>query len=315
MPELLAVGRVARAHGLRGRVLIVPYNADSDGLCRVRRLWVGEREFEVDRAERVNLGYLVALRGVADRDQADALRGSEVRVDRADLPALEEDEMYAVDLIGYQVSDPQGTVHGVVEARNPLHLAGHQAARVEEQQHGLVALGPVGADDDLGRAGRRRPVDASALVVDSVFAQGVELGPATLAARRPQPDLEDASPVDAKLGLLPRPEGRVHAQDPRRPPAPLTSGEPEGTLDTHDELGGREPAPPLRPDDGAGAGAAAGSDDQPHPAGRGRERRRQLVGDGDDEAPAARVADPPHDLALRTQVRPYAGEAVTELVS
>ena len=115
MPEFLAVGRVARAHGVRGRLLIAPYNADSEALRRVRRLWVGEQEFEVDRAERVNLGYLVALRGVADRDQADALRGSEVRVDRADLPALEEGEMYAVDLIGYEVSDPQGTVHGVVE--------------------------------------------------------------------------------------------------------------------------------------------------------------------------------------------------------
>jgi len=124
VPELLAVGRVARAHGVRGRLLIAPYNADSEALRRVRRLWVGEQEFEVDRAERVNLGYLV------DRDQADALRGSEVRVDRADLPALEEGEMYAVDLIGYEVSDPQGTVHGVVEdveeagTQDLLRLAG-----------------------------------------------------------------------------------------------------------------------------------------------------------------------------------------------
>jgi len=63
----------------------------------------------------VTQGYLVALRGVGDRDQADALRGEEVRVDRAELPALEAGEMYAIDLIGYQVSDPQGTVRGVVE--------------------------------------------------------------------------------------------------------------------------------------------------------------------------------------------------------
>ena len=115
MPELLAIGRVARAHGIRGRVLIAPYNAGSEGLCRARRIWLGEREFEVDRAQRVTQGYLVALRGVGDRDQADALRGEEVRVDRAELPALEAGEMYAIDLIGYQVSDPQGTVRGVVE--------------------------------------------------------------------------------------------------------------------------------------------------------------------------------------------------------
>ena len=115
MPELLAVGRVARAHGVRGRVLIAPYNAESDALQRVRRLFIGEREFQVDRAERVNLGFLVALRGLGDRDGAEALRGQEVSVDRAELPALADGEMYAVDLIGYEVSDPQGTVHGVVD--------------------------------------------------------------------------------------------------------------------------------------------------------------------------------------------------------
>src|SRR5438128_11125739 len=115
MPERLAIGRVARAHGIRGRVLIAPYNAGSEGLCQARRIWLGEREFEVDRAQRVSQGYLIALRGVGDRDQADALRGKEVRVDRAELPALEAGEMYAIDLIGYQVSDPQGTVRVVVE--------------------------------------------------------------------------------------------------------------------------------------------------------------------------------------------------------
>jgi 16S rRNA processing protein RimM len=115
MPELLAVGRVARAHGVRGRVLIAPYNAGSAGLERVRRLWLEGREFEVERAERVQLGYLVALCGVLDRDRADELRGQEVQVDRAELPALDENEMYAVDLIGYQVADDQGTIRGVVE--------------------------------------------------------------------------------------------------------------------------------------------------------------------------------------------------------
>ena len=100
---------------MRGRVLIAPYNAESDALQRVRRLFIGEREFQVDRAERVNLGFLVALRGLGDRDGAEALRGQEVSVDRAELPALADGEMYAVDLIGYEVSDPQGTVHGVVD--------------------------------------------------------------------------------------------------------------------------------------------------------------------------------------------------------
>jgi 16S rRNA processing protein RimM len=113
--SLLAVGRVARAHGLRGRVLIAPYNAASQGLERVRQIWVGERLFEVDRAERVHLGYLIALKGVTDRNQADALRGQEVRADRSELPPLEEGEYYAIDLIGFEVVDTQGRLKGVVE--------------------------------------------------------------------------------------------------------------------------------------------------------------------------------------------------------
>jgi len=157
--DLLAIGRVARAHGVRGRVLIAPYNEESEGLQTVRTLWLGERAFEVERAERVHLGYLVALRGIAERDQAQALRGLEVRVDRGELPALGKDEMYAVDLIGYAVSDPQGTVHGVVEdleeagAQDLLRLRGGRLVplglvkEVRPEERRIVVEAPEGLFD------------------------------------------------------------------------------------------------------------------------------------------------------------------------
>jgi 16S rRNA processing protein RimM len=151
--DLLAVGRVARAHGVRGRVLIAPYNADSAGLERVRRIWLSGRELEVERAERVQLGYLFALRGIADRDQADALRGQEVKVDRAELPALGDGEMYAVDLIGYEVADASGTVRGVVE---DVEEAGPQdLLRLEGG-----ALVPLGLVREVQTDSRRIVVDA-----------------------------------------------------------------------------------------------------------------------------------------------------------
>jgi len=153
LTALLAVGRVARAHGLRGRVLIAPYNADSEGLQGVRKIWLEEREYEVERAERIQLGYLVALRGVGDRDQADALRGQEVRVDRAELPELGPDEMYAIDLIGFEVSDPEGTVRGVVE---DLEEAGPQD--LLRLRGG--ALVPLGLVKEVQQEARRIVVDA-----------------------------------------------------------------------------------------------------------------------------------------------------------
>jgi 16S rRNA processing protein RimM len=121
--ELLAVGRVARAHGIRGRILVAPYDGDSQALSSLSRIFIGSREFDIAHAERVNLGWLVTLRGVEGRDAAGALRGEEVKAYRSELPALQEGEMYAIDLIGFTVVDAQGQERGVVEA---LEEAGPQ---------------------------------------------------------------------------------------------------------------------------------------------------------------------------------------------
>ena len=99
------MGRVARAHGIRGRVLIAPYNADSEGLERVRRMWLGEREFEVERAERVHLGYLVAFRGVLDRDQAAAQ--PEPSVNSALIRPARRDDIAAIYLLYLRTTPSQ----------------------------------------------------------------------------------------------------------------------------------------------------------------------------------------------------------------
>ncbi len=63
----------------------------------------------------------VQLVGVTDRDQAEALRGRELWLARADLPALARDEFYLADIIGLPVErvrpdgrvQPLGTVVGL----------------------------------------------------------------------------------------------------------------------------------------------------------------------------------------------------------
>ena len=152
---LLPVGRVARAHGIRGRILLVPYNEDSQELVTIVSLWLraqeGEpRRFEVDKAERVSLGYLVALRGIGDRDAAAALRGLEALVDRAELPAPGDDELYAVDLIGMSAVDQAGTERGEVVG---LETAGLQELlRVrKDRKDSLVPLSLVREVDEAAR--------------------------------------------------------------------------------------------------------------------------------------------------------------------
>jgi len=64
---------------------------------------------------------VIAFEGVRDRNQAEALKGTELFVDRAALPQTDEDEFYHADLIGLEVRDSEGRVLGKV---NALHNFG-----------------------------------------------------------------------------------------------------------------------------------------------------------------------------------------------
>ncbi len=159
--ELLAVGRVARAHGVRGRIVLVPYNSESDALTCVPALWLrsgeGEpRRYEVARAERAAQGYLIALRGLDDREAADALRGSEALVERASLPAPAEGEVYAADLLGYAVADQSGAARGEVVG---VETAGLQEL-LRVSNAGRESLVPFGLLKEIDEARRRIVVEA-----------------------------------------------------------------------------------------------------------------------------------------------------------
>src|SRR5687767_1184159 len=107
--RLVALGVVARPHGVRGELRVHLYNPESDlllGRSRVMLSHRGEtREREILEARRHGEALLVTLEGVASREAADALRGAELAVPRDELPPLGEGEHYHVDLIGLEARD------------------------------------------------------------------------------------------------------------------------------------------------------------------------------------------------------------------
>lgn len=121
--DLLAIGRVARAHGLRGELRVEPFFQGSDALEHAPELWLskqpetpgGAARFAIEWARAVPRAYLIKLQGVVERDGADALRGSTVWVARSALPQASEDEYYLVDLLGATVVGPEGELGTVVE--------------------------------------------------------------------------------------------------------------------------------------------------------------------------------------------------------
>ncbi len=111
-PVALAV--VVKPHGLRGELTVHHFNADTNGFLKGDRLWLRPRSGSGRWIEVVaSKGSILSLAGVGDRDAAEGLRGAELVVERADLPAAEDDEVYLHDLIGFRVMDSKGRDLGI----------------------------------------------------------------------------------------------------------------------------------------------------------------------------------------------------------
>jgi 16S rRNA processing protein RimM len=109
----IEIGGVARAHGIRGEVVIVTHDPDSATLSSVTTIFVGGVERKILQARDTQRGWLVALEGILTRNDAEALQGKPVEIDRTALE-LGDDDVLLDDLIDCEVRLPDGKLWGKV---------------------------------------------------------------------------------------------------------------------------------------------------------------------------------------------------------
>jgi 16S rRNA processing protein RimM len=111
----LEIGGVARAHGIRGEIVVHTHDPKSRCLADAKTMYVGGVVREIERARGTVRGWLVKLVGVETRNDAEALAGKVVEVDR-DAVVLDDDDVLLDDLIGCAVTLADGTPWGTVVA-------------------------------------------------------------------------------------------------------------------------------------------------------------------------------------------------------
>ncbi len=115
--KMVTVGRVVKAHGIRGEISIELWLETGDALSVGREISLGGLEDTVFHA-RIEASrphqerFLLTLGGITDRDMARSLVSAEIRVNRSDLPPLAEGEYLWEDLVGLSVWDEKGNVLG-----------------------------------------------------------------------------------------------------------------------------------------------------------------------------------------------------------
>jgi 16S rRNA processing protein RimM len=150
--DRLVVGRVGRAHGLRGEVAVRFTSNRPERSEPGAVLFAGDRELVI-RASRPHQGrMLLYFEGIADRTAAEALQGVELTAaPLGDDVELDDDELWVHEVVGAEVLDRAGDHVGRVVAveANPAHdllvLDGGALVPmvfVVEQRDGVVVIDP-----------------------------------------------------------------------------------------------------------------------------------------------------------------------------
>ena len=165
--DLVEVGRVAAAHGVRGWLKIQPYSPQADALLGAPVWWLkapdpvaGSGALPRPRGLRIRAcrrqaGQFLAAQadGIADRDTAESLRGYTVWVPRAAFPSAGDDEYYWIDLIGCDF-------HGMGD--DGPRLLGRVDQVLDNGAHAVLQVA-LGAPDAEGRRPRLARIDGTAV--------------------------------------------------------------------------------------------------------------------------------------------------------
>jgi 16S rRNA processing protein RimM len=146
----IALAAVAGAHGVKGEVRLKLFSDSIESLSRHKKLYVGGVERRL-LSVRPGKTPVARFEGVNDRSAAEALRGSLVEVDRADLPPLEDGEYYHADLIGLPCEDRDGGALGVVVAVENYGACDLLEVELENGKRSLIPFRPGIADLADGR--------------------------------------------------------------------------------------------------------------------------------------------------------------------
>jgi len=179
MTPRICIGAFAGAHGVKGETKVKTFTASEEGVAKY-----GLVESE-DRKRRFTLTFirvlkpglaLVSAPEIKSREDAAALAGTRLYVERSALPPAGEDEFYIDDLIGLDAAENSGAPLGRVTAvhnfgaGDVIELSGPPGGAGALLLPFTRAVVPV-----VDIAGRRIIVDAAALAEIEAGGEGADV--------------------------------------------------------------------------------------------------------------------------------------------
>lgn len=119
MERRVVIGAVSGSYGVRGWIKVRSFTEPPENILSYQPWWLegrgGDQAFRVLAGKPHGGGLVVAaVEGIGTPEQAQALKGLQISVDRACFPPPAPGEYYQVDLLGMTVRNLDGCVLGRV---------------------------------------------------------------------------------------------------------------------------------------------------------------------------------------------------------
>ena len=148
--DKLTVATVLKPQGIRGEIKVKALTDCAEDLKAFKKLMIGGVEYAVLSVRAQGEFAYLSLKGIADRNAAELLRGLEVEVLRDDAPELPEGRYYIADLIGCEVCDERGARIGEVTDVTPAKTDVYTVVSDGKKDIVFAAADGVITDVDLG---------------------------------------------------------------------------------------------------------------------------------------------------------------------
>lgn len=125
----ISVGKVVKAHGIKGEIKVYPFSGNPDDFRGYRQLTLVDsrhdltQSYVVEQCRPLESLVILQLAGVADRTASEGLRGWEVRIDQEILPPHAPGTFYWHELEGMEVITDAGFTLGRITSllSTPAH--------------------------------------------------------------------------------------------------------------------------------------------------------------------------------------------------
>lgn len=122
MSKKICLGKIAAAHGVKGLVKILPYGEDPALITELGKAYTSKDAatptLAITLKNTMGKYILAEIDGCASRNDAEALRGTELFYNRDDLPEAEDGEFYYDDLVGLKILHNDETIGTLKAVQN-----------------------------------------------------------------------------------------------------------------------------------------------------------------------------------------------------